>query len=80
MTNENRLIVTLETDSNGKLQVNDKSVFDKISDGYHKLTAIDYVGHFMDATAESLNNLLEANGVKGGYKLATGGQFTGASR
>ncbi|KKB96230.1 hypothetical protein SZ25_00685, partial [Candidatus Arcanobacter lacustris] len=76
MTNENKIIITLETDANGKLQITDKSVFDKIADGYHKLTATDYVGHFMDATADSLDMFLESKGVKGGLKVATSGQFT----
>ena len=48
MTDENRLIITLETDSNGKLQLTDKSVFDK-------LTAYDYVKYFIDASKELLH-------------------------
>jgi Ca2+-binding RTX toxin-like protein/LysM repeat protein len=76
MANEDRLIVGFETDSNGKLQITDKTVFDKIADVKLRMTANDYVGHFMDAVAESVNMVFDSQGVKGAAKLATAGQFT----
>jgi predicted DNA-binding protein YlxM (UPF0122 family) len=71
MTNENKIIVTLESDSNGDFHISDNSVFDNIKDAYDKLTAYDYVKHLIDASKESLNMKSESNLFKERPELAS---------